>query len=302
VISLCICGLRRGMTIVGFRCTQQVIFDIRRTIYAVEAAQNATTIFRESVSNSTTLLKINANQSLAKINLRLTGLPELKQLTLEANRSLEETRQMIKFTQDFIQGFRNITVVNSDGTTSLARNPCTFLDDFSQEPLDYDTGLMVWRIKSTQAESPTLNPEGFHDFLDGRPSYLPNGRNAPTCSQHQFFSSIYSSTEKSCPCCRDCLVFDYAIRDTLSSMPSMEDLENLNTPVPYEMVGDDIDALMREMDRSVQLVEDWLSDINYGLEGIKFGLRVIIAFMSVASPRAELLHPTAFRIQTKLLC
>jgi hypothetical protein len=82
----------------------------------------------------------------------------------------------------------------------------------------------------------------------------------------------------------------------------MEDLENLNTPVPYEMVGDDIDALMREMDRSVQLVEDWLSDINYGLEGIKFGLRVIIAFMSVASPRAELLHPTAFHIQTKLLC
>ena len=150
------------MTVVGYRCTQQVIFDIQRSIYAIEAAQKAPDIFRESVSNSTTLLKINAKQSLAKINLRLSGLPALRKLTLDANKSLEETRQMIRFTQDFIEGFRNVTVVNSDGTTSLARNPCTFLDDLSDEPLDYDTELMVWRIKSSQAESPTLNPEGFH--------------------------------------------------------------------------------------------------------------------------------------------
>ena len=85
-------------------------------------------------------------------------------------------------------------------------------------------------------------------------------------------------------------------------MPSMEDLENLNTPVPYELVDDDIDQLMREMDRSVQLVEEWLKDVNYGLDGIKFGLRVIITFMSVASPRAEPPHSTAFHIQTALLC
>ena len=104
----------------------------------------------------------------------------------------------------------------------------------------------------------------------------------------------------SCPCCRDCLVFDYAIRDTLSAMPSMEDLENLNTPVPYELIDDDIDQLMREMDQSVKLVEKFLRDINYGLDGIKFGLRVILTFMLVASLRAELPHPNAFHIHTEL--
>ena len=288
VTSLCICIVRRGMSIVGFRCAQQVIFEIQRTIYAIEAAQKAPNIFRASVSNSTTLLKIKAKQSLQEINFRLSGLPRLKQLTLKANQSLEETREMILYTQDLIEGFRNTTVVNSDGTMSFARNPCTFLDDFSDEPLSYDTELMVWRIRRTKEESPTLAPEGFHNFPDGQPSRLPNSRKTPTCSTHQFFSSIYSSTERSCPCCRDCLVFHAAIQDTLNGMPTMEDLENLNTPVPFEWVGEDIDQLMREMDRAVQLVDAWLKNVNIGLNGIKFGLRTLLTFMSVAHPDIEI--------------
>ena len=62
-------------------------------------------------------------------------------------------------------------------------------------------------------------------------------------------------------------------------LPRQADLENLNTPVPYEMVGDDIDALMKEMDKSIQLVDEWMVSINIGLDGIKFALRTIVNFM-----------------------
>ena len=71
-------------------------------------------------------------------------------------------------------------------------------------------------------------------------------------------------------------------------MPTMEDLETLNTPVPSEWVGEDIDQLMREMDRAVQLVDAWLKNVNIGLNGIKFGLRTLLTFMSVAHPDIEI--------------
>ena len=253
------------------------MFDIGRTIYAMEAAQAAPTIFKDSVSNSTTLLKIQAKNTLSKINFRLSGLPALKKLTQDANSSLQETLSMIRLAQDLIEGFRNDTVDGSGH--QLARNPCTFLDDFSEDALDYDTELMVWRKRSTGEESPTLSPEGFHDFAGGLPTRLPNGRYSPTCSFHQFFSSVYSSEQLSCPCCRDCFVFDSAIRDTLSRMPSLDDLESLNTPVPHDMVDEDIDTLMTELEQSIRLMDDWIEGINVGLDGIKFGLRIIVRFM-----------------------
>ena len=204
------------MTVVGYRCTQQVLFDIQRSIYAIEAAQKAPNIFRESVSNSTTLLKMTAARTLSQINGRLTGLPLLKTMTTQANVSLQETLDMISYVQNLIEGERNI----SSGANASLRNPCTFLDDLTDQPLIYDTDLMVWKM-SDGAESPTLNPEGFHDYVNGRPSRLPNGRPAPTCSEHTFFSYVYSSEHLSCPCCRDCFVYDTAISQTLAKMPNM---------------------------------------------------------------------------------
>jgi len=267
------------MTIVGYRCTQQVLFDIGRGIYAIESAQAAPDIYRKSVSNRTTLLKAQARTTLEAINLRLSGLPLLKDMTLQANKSLEETRTAIIHVQNLIEGYRNLTG-GPNTSFSVGRNPCTFIDDFTSQGLKYDTELMVWRMAADGSESPTLNPEGYHHHSDGLASVLPNTRPSPTCSEHSFFSYKYSATQLSCPCCRDCYVFDAAISATLAKMPTMQDLENLNTPVPYQLVGNDIDQLMREMDMSVQLVEDWMAAINIGLDGIKFSLRTLVKFMS----------------------
>ena len=274
------------MTIVGYRCTQQVLFDIGRGIYAIESAQAAPDIYRKSVSESTRLLKAQARTSLEALNSRLSGLPLLKDMTLQANKSLEETRTAIIRVQNLIEGYRNLTggpntsysVTNT--SYSVGRNPCTFIDDLTSQGLKYDTELMVWRMAADGSESPTVNPEGYHSHSDGLPSVLPNTRPSPTCSEHSFFSYKYSAKQLSCPCCRDCHVFDAAISATLAKMPTMQDLENLNTPVPYQLVGNDIDLLMRELDMSVQLVEDWMAAINIGLDGIKFSLRTLVKFMS----------------------
>jgi hypothetical protein len=81
----------------------------------------------------------------------------------------------------------------------------------------------------------------------------------------------------------------------------MEDLETLNTPVPSEWVGEDIDQLMREMDRAVQLVDAWLKNVNIGLNGIKFGLRTLLTFMSVAHPHSEICNCVSHSIDLAVL-
>ena len=80
-------------------------------------------------------------------------------------------------------------------------------------------------------------------------------------------------------CCRDCAVYDTAITDTLNAMPTPEELEKLNTPIPADMISQDIDDLMQDMDISVQLVDEWLKGVNVGFAGIKFALRAITNFM-----------------------
>lgn len=207
------------MTVVGYRCTQQVLFDIQRSIYAIEAAQKAPNIFRKSVSNSTTLLKMTAARELAQINDRLTELPRLKIMTTQANVSLEKLSNMIVDVQNLIEGERDISGDSESRNQSL-RNPCTYLDDFTDQPLIYDTELMVWKTRNG-VETPTSTPEGIHDYINGRSSILPNGRPAPTCSEHSFFASTYFSEYLSCPCCRDCFKYDTVISQALAGMPTM---------------------------------------------------------------------------------
>ena len=74
-------------------------------------------------------------------------------------------------------------------------------------------------------------------------------------------------------------MYDTAITDTLNAMPTPEELEKLNTPIPADMISQDIDDLMQDMDISVQLVDEWLKGVNVGFAGIKFALRAITNFM-----------------------
>ena len=260
----------RGITIIGYRCTQQVLYDISTSIYAIEAAQQAPKVFRASVSNSTMLLKAASRDKLATINLRLSGLPALKKMTQNANKSLEETAVEIVKVQNLIEGYRN--------TLGQVRNPCTYVDAGSLQPVKYDSAKMLWRLPNG-AESPTDRPEGYHIFKDAIPSTLPNARKSPVCEQHIFYSYVYSTNPMGCPCCRHCSVYYAAMRDTLASMPSMQTIELLNTTVPYQLIDNDIDQLMAEMNVAIQLVEDWLVGINKGLDGIKFALRLVVQIM-----------------------
>ena len=62
-------------------------------------------------------------------------------------------------------------------------------------------------------------------------------------------------------------------------MPSLENLERLNTPVAWELIGSDIDLIMKDLERATQLLENTLVFFNKGTNGIKFGLRSFVKFM-----------------------
>ena len=201
--------LCRSMTGIGYKCTEEVLFDILKAINALEKSQKAPEIFRKSVSNSSMVVKLEAERSLQRINDRLAGLKALKEYTMQANTSFQETLDAILYVQDLIEGFKNDTTgANVSGTS----NPCTYLDALTSEAVVYDTSLMVWRIANNGQESPTSQPDGFHTFRDGIPAKLPNRRPAPVCSEHRFFSYIYRGEFKSCPCCRDCTIFSTAVK------------------------------------------------------------------------------------------
>eukprot|EP00960_Hanusia_phi_P038060 753264-Hanusia_phi.AAC.3 len=262
----------RAMTAIGYQINVQAAHDIDVSLFNLQNARKATPIYAQSVSNNTEFLKAKSEYELDIINQRLSGLSDLIAHTLSTSVYMSSLISEITKTQRFIEGAR------SNSSTDNSSNPCVYLDPFSNEELRYNVDLMVW-IKPDGSESVSLTPSGKHVYSEGHGSALPNGKESPTCTDHQFQRKTYSATRISCPCCRDCYEYFHAMNESLNNMPTREELLQLNISLPASEIRQDIDYLISQLHDGINKMSDWIDSINTGLEGLISVLQIIVGIL-----------------------
>ena len=123
-----------------------------------------------------------------------------QRLGKETNATFNRLRDRAVAIRDFIEG-----QPNSSEFGGARYNPCVFYDSLSDEPLSYDTRVLLWR-KPDGTESVDVVPAGRHVYGKGLPTVLENNRPAPHCFLHGYQQSGYFGTHLGCPCCLECVV------------------------------------------------------------------------------------------------
>lgn len=265
-----------GMSVLGWRTTVQLNYDVGKAIEALDLADTLQSVFRNTTNTGFRELRETARKRMDIINRRLSSIPNLNFQTQEVNITLNKLYDELEGIRSFIEGRRNDTD---------EENRCSFYDRTQGLPLTFDSQLLLWRLPDGNI-SATNKPPGKHQYGVGRAQLLANGRTAPTCTLHDYSTGNYLPKAMECPCCIECVIYQSAVMDAIRKQPSAEKFGKLDQRLEVEWLEKDIGVLERQLEAGIEVVES-------RLQGVKDSISI---FRIVMTEVAKLIDAVQFAL------